>query len=197
VVDEKYFFISRKGARMNRVPIPVTLLILFLSVGVWSAQGAVDMFIKVEGIPGESKDSTHADEIDVLSWSWGMSQSGTMHTGGGGAGKVSIQDLSITKYVDKSTPKLMLACSKGEHIPEATLTVRKAGTDPVEFLVITLTDVLVTSVSTGGSGGEDRLTENVTLNFGKVDVTYTESKPDGSKETHPPYRWDIVAEKEY
>ncbi len=127
---------------------------------------AVDMFIKVGDIEGESTDDKHGKEIDVLAWSWGMSQSGTTHMGGGGgAGKVNVQDLSLTKYVDSSTNALMKACCDGTHYPEAKLTVRKAGKDALEYIKLSLKEVIVTSVSTGGSGGEDRLTENVTLNF--------------------------------
>ena len=89
---------------------------------------AVDMSIKIGDLEGESKITDHKDEIDVLAWSWGASQSGTFHTGsGGGAGKVNVQDISFTKWVDKSTPNLMRACSNGKHFSEATLTVRKAG----------------------------------------------------------------------
>ena len=142
---------------------------------------AVDMFIKIGSIKGEAVDHKHKDEIDVLSWSWGMSQSGSMHVGGGGgSGKVNMQDLSFTKYIDKSSANLMLACCKGDHIDEALLTVRKSGGKPVEYLKIQLKDLLITSVSTGGSGGEDRLTENVTLNFGQVQVDYQPQKKDGS-----------------
>ena len=105
----------------------------------------------------------HTEEIDVLAWSWGLSQSGTFASGGGGgAGKVNAQDLSITKYVDKASPELLLACSNGKHIKDAVLSIRKAGESPLEYLTITLEKVLVSSVSTGGTGGEDRLTENVT-----------------------------------
>ena len=155
---------------------------------------AVDMFIKIGDVEGESADKTHAKEIDVLAWSWGMSQSGSMHVGGGGgAGKVSIQDLSLTKWVDKSSPNLMMACSSGKHYPEAKLTIRKAGGEnPVEYMIITLKEVLVSSISTGGSGGEDRLTENVTLNFGQVLVDYQPQKQDGSKDGGPiKYGWNI------
>jgi len=156
---------------------------------------AVDQFIKIGDIKGESQDSKHGGEIDVLAWSWGMSQSGDMHMGGGGgAGKVSVQDVSLTKYVDKSSPVLMQACSDGSQYKEATLVVRKAGKTPLEYLIITMNDVIVTSVSTGGSGGEDRLTENVTLNFSAVKVDYQEQKADGSKEGGPvKYGWDIAA----
>ncbi len=155
---------------------------------------AVDMFIKIGDIQGESRDKAHKGEIDVLAWNWGMTQSGTMHTGGGGgAGKVNIADLSLTKYVDKSSPNLMTACSTGKHYPQAKLTVRKAGGDnPVEYLTITLKEVLVSSLSTGGSGGEDRLTENLSLNFGQVQVEYQTQKEDGSKDGGPiKYGWSI------
>ena len=142
---------------------------------------AVDMFLKIDGVDGEAVDHAHGGEIDVLAWSWGMSQSGSMHTGsGGGAGKVSVQDVSITKYIDKSSPNLIKTCCTGKHYPEAKITVRKAGDKPVEYYIITMTDVLVTSISTGGSGGEDRLTENVSLNFAKVKVEYTPQAKDGS-----------------
>jgi type VI secretion system secreted protein Hcp len=142
---------------------------------------SADMFLKIEGVKGESVDHAHADEIDVLAWSWGMTQSGSMHVGGGGgAGKVAVQDISVTKYVDTSSPNLINTCCTGKHYPEATLTVRKAGDNPVEYMIIKMTDVLITSISTGGSGGEDRLTENVSLNFAKVEVIYTPQAKDGS-----------------
>jgi type VI secretion system secreted protein Hcp len=155
---------------------------------------AVDIFIKIGDIKGESQDKTHKDEIEVLNWSWGMSQSGNMHTGtGGGAGKVSIQDLSLTKYVDKATPNLMMHCSSGKHVPKVTLTVRKAGGDTqVEYLIINLEEVLISSLSTGGSGNDDRLIENITLNFAKVTVDYQPQKADGTKEGGPiKYGWNI------
>lgn len=159
---------------------------------------AVDMFIKIGDIKGESLDDSHRDEIDVLAWSWGMSQSGTTHMGGGGgSGKVAIQDLSVTKYVDKASPNLMKFCSNGGHIEEAKLTVRKAGGAPLEYIIITMKQVIVTSVSTGGSGGEDRLTENVTLNFAKVKYEYQPQKADGSKDGGAiPYGWNIASNKE-
>lgn len=110
-----------------------------------------------------------------------MSQSGTTHAGtGGGAGKVNVQDLSLTKYVDKSSPVLMMAACTGKHYKEALLTVRKAGETPLEYLKITMKEVIVSAVSTGGSGGEDRLTENVTLNFAEFKVEYKPQKADGT-----------------
>lgn len=144
---------------------------------------AVDMFMKIKTIEGESTDKAHKKEIDVLSWSWGMSQSGTTHVGGGGgSGKVSVNDLSFTKYVDASSNALMLGCCTGEHYDEAQLTVRKAGKDPLEYIKITMKEVIITSVSTGGSGGEDRLTENVTLNFAEFKFEYQPQSAKGGKE---------------
>jgi type VI secretion system secreted protein Hcp len=155
---------------------------------------AVDMFIKIESVDGESKDKSHGKEIDVLAWSWGMSNSGSAHVGGGaGAGKVNVQDLSFTKYVDSASPKLMLSCCDGHHYKEATLVVRKAGDKPVEYIKVKMEELIITSISTGGSGGEDRLTENVTLNFAKVHVDYVPQDAKGGAGTAIPMSWDIAA----
>ena len=154
---------------------------------------AMDMFIKIGALKGESRHSVHKTEIDVLAWSWGLSNSGSAQVGGGaGAGKVNVQDLSFTKYLDKSSPDLMLAACNGKHYDKAVLTVRKAGEQPLEYLLITMEDLIVTSVSTGGSGGEDRLTENVTLNFAKVKVAYKEQTPTGGVGDKPEMGWDIA-----
>ena len=134
---------------------------------------AVDMFIKIKGVAGESEDNDHKGENDVLAWSWGMSQSGTMHVGGGGgSGKAAFQDLGITKWVDKGSVTLMQACAKGTHIESANLIVRKAGDKPLEYIKLDMKELIVSSISTGGSGGEDRLTENVSLNFREWKMTY-------------------------
>jgi len=156
---------------------------------------ALDMFLKIEGeIEGESKDSVHANAIDVLAFSWGMSQSGSFHTGGGGgAGKASFQDLSVTKYIDNSSAVLMLYCANGDHFPSAEIIVRKAGKDPLEYYKIKMNKVLITSVSTGGSGGEDRLTENISLNFESVELEYSKQKADGTGEPAKEFKWDIGA----
>lgn len=142
---------------------------------------AMDMFLKLDDVKGESTDSKHKDEVDVLSWSWGMSQSGTTHMGGGGgSGKVAVQDISVTKHVDKGSPVLALACMTGKHFKQGLLTIRKAGDKPLEYLKIKMDEVIITSISHGGSGGEDRLTETISLNFAKVGFVYTPQKPDGS-----------------
>jgi type VI secretion system secreted protein Hcp len=157
---------------------------------------AFDMFLKLDGIKGESADHKHKESIDVLAWSWGASQSGTMHMGGGGgAGKVNVQDLSITKYIDKASPTLLLHCCNGKHIKKGTLTVRKAGEKPLEYLVMELEDILVSAISPGGAGGEDRLTESVSLNFAKFKYTYKEQKADGSGGPEVEAQWNIKQNK--
>jgi type VI secretion system secreted protein Hcp len=155
---------------------------------------AVDMFLNLDGVKGESQDKSHTKEIDILGWSWGMSNSGSAHVGGGaGSGKVSVQDLSVTKYLDSSSAQIMLSCCEGTHFGSALLTVRKAGGDkPVEYLTIKLQEVLITSVSTGASGGDDRLTENVTLNFAKVKVEYLPQEAKGGKGNMIPFGWNIA-----
>ena len=135
---------------------------------------AIDMFIKIGQIEGESRDAAHAGEMDVLAYSLGFSNSGTTHVGGGaGAGKANAQDLSFTTYVSKASLPLFTAVCTGKIFPAATLTVRRAGATPIEFLKIRMEDVLVSSDSSGGSGGEDRLTENYSLNYARIIFTYT------------------------
>jgi type VI secretion system secreted protein Hcp len=150
------------------------------------------MFLKLDGIKGESGDAKHKDEIHIESVSWGLNQSGAHGTGGGGgAGKVHVHDISVTKFLDKSTPDLMLHCCNGKHIKEGLLTVRKAGEKPVEYLKIKLFDILISGVQESGHGTGDLLSENVTLNFAKFQVEYTEQKADGTAGTTFPMGWDI------
>jgi len=156
---------------------------------------AMDMYMVLENISGESKDKIYGPKkaIDVLAWSWGMSQSGSFHSGGGGgAGKVNVQDLSFTKWVDNSSPTLMQHIATGKHIAKGTLIVRKAGGTPLEYIKIKLNDVMVASLTTGGSGGEDRLTENVTLNFAEVEFDYVPQKSDGSGGTEVEFKYNIA-----
>src|SRR5215210_7453358 len=109
---------------------------------------ADSIFAKIGTIKGESRDTKHKDEVEVLSWSWGVSQTGTTAPGGGGGkGKASFHDFNFTHHLDKASPVLMKACVTGEHIKQATITVRKAGKGQHDYLIVTMTDVLVTSVS--------------------------------------------------
>lgn len=158
---------------------------------------AVDYFLKIDGIEGESQDHKHKGEIDVESWSWGESQSGT-HSGGGGggAGKVSMQDFHFVMKINKSTPKLLLACATGQHIAKAVLVCRKAGTDQQEFLKVTFSDLLVSSYQTGGSSHGDIVpTDQISLNFAKIEFEYKEQKPDGTLGGTVKAGYDLKANK--
>ena len=143
---------------------------------------AVDYFLKIEGIEGESQDSKHKGEIDLHSWSWGETQIGSSSIGGGGgAGRVSMQDFHFVMGVNKSSPKILLACATGEHIKSATLTCRKAGKEQQEYLKIKMSDCLISSFQTGGSGGSDIIpVDQISLNFAKIEYEYKEQKADGS-----------------
>lgn len=155
---------------------------------------AIDMFLKLGDIKGESRDEAHRDEIDITEWAWGMSQTGSMHTGtGGGAGKVNIANLNLKKPLDKSSPNLMMACASGKHYSEARLVVRKAGgASPVEYLVITLKEVMVASYSTGAENAGDELHDSIALNFATVEVSYQPQKADGAKDGGPvKFGWNI------
>jgi type VI secretion system secreted protein Hcp len=135
---------------------------------------AVDMFIKIDGIPGESPDAKHKDEIQVESWSWGVANTGNMGVGsGGGAGKGTSSDLTFNHYLDKASPILFLSCISGKHIPTAQLTLRKAGEKAQEYFTMKLTDLLVTNVQVGGNGADLKgPVESVSLNFTKYEVDY-------------------------
>jgi len=143
---------------------------------------AVDYFLKLDGIQGESKDDKHKDEIHLDSWSFGESNTGTFAGGGGGgAGKVTMNDFTFVKHTDKSGPKLFLACADGEHIKSAVLTCRKAGKDQQEYYKVTMNDCLISSYNTAGSGGGDVVpTEQITLNFAHIKIEYKEQKDDGT-----------------
>lgn len=142
---------------------------------------AVDYFLKIDGIDGESTDKAHKGEIDVMSWSWGESNAGSSSAGGGGgAGKVSMQDFHFVMQVNKASPKLMLACATGDHVKEATLVCRKAGGDQQEYMKIKLSEVLVSSYQTGGSAGDVIPIDQISLNFSEIEVEYKPQKADGS-----------------
>lgn len=153
----------------------------------------VDMFLKLDGIKGESQDAKHKDEIQIESFSWGLAQVGSFgHGSGGGAGKVNVQDITISKQVDKASPELMLACCNGKHIANGLITVRKAGEKPLEYLKIKINDILVSGVSTGGSSHGDIPTESLTLNFAKFQVEYQPQKKDGTADGGPVMMgWDV------
>src|ERR1700750_2579086 len=141
---------------------------------------ATEIFAKIGDIKGESPDSKHKDEIDVLSFAWGVANTGPTSTGGGGGGgKAIFQDLLIVHNIDNATPALLLACATGRHINEATISHRKAGPNQQDYLIVKLSDVTITSVSQTGT--EDHpYAESVTLKYAKVDLHYRTQRPDGS-----------------
>jgi len=143
---------------------------------------AVDYFLKIAGIEGESNASKHKGEIELDSWSFGGTQTGTEHfAGGGGMGKFSAQDFHFTMKLSKASPKLFQACAVGEHVKDATLVARKAGEEQQEYYRITFSDCLVSSYQQGGAVRSDLIpTDHASLSFGKIEIEYTEQKPDGS-----------------
>jgi len=157
----------------------------------------VDYFLKIDGIEGESQDHKHKNEIELESWSWGATNSGSMaHGGGGGAGKVNMQDFHFVMKCNKASPKLMLANAGGDHIKSAVLTCRKAGKDQQEFLKVTLSDFLVSSYQTGGSGQSDVIpVDQISLNFSKIEVEYKGQKADGTLEGAVKAGWDLKSNK--
>ena len=151
---------------------------------------AVDSFLKLGDIKGESKDAAHAGEIDVLSWSWGVSQTGSMSAGGGGgAGKANFSDLSFMHALDKASPVLMKACATGDHIKEGTFVSRKAGKGQQDYLIIKMKEVFVTSVQPSGSS--EHPMESVSLTFGHVDLEYKPQKADGTLDAGVHFIYDI------
>jgi len=142
---------------------------------------AVDYFLKIDGIEGESHDSKHKGEIEVQSFSWGATNAGSMaQGGGGGAGKVNMQDFHFTTFASKASPKLMLACASGQHIPSAEFTARKAGKDQQEYLKVKFTDILISSFQTGGSGGSVNPSDQCSFNFTKIEHEYKEQLETGA-----------------
>lgn len=158
---------------------------------------AVDMFLKIDGIPGESTDSSHKDEIDVLSSTWGESQP-AMPGGPGGisAAKVVMEDFHFSMRLNRASPKIFLACASGARIRNAILAVRRAGPNPVEFLKWTFTDVTVASYQTTSNVPPGELpTDQFSLRFGKIEMEYYPVKPDGSLDTSIKAGWDLQANK--
>jgi len=156
---------------------------------------AVDMFLKLDLVPGESKDLKYPDTIEILSFSWGANQQGAYNTGtGGGAGKVHVQEPLFTHFVDKSSTVLFQMCANGKHIPKGEFIARRAGADGKQQVYYNLKfeDLIVSSVHLNGShGGEDRMTESFALNFRKFEVVYTTQDNKGIPQPGNPVKWDM------
>ena len=156
----------------------------------------VDYFLKLDGIDGESTDDRHKGEIEVLSWSWGATNAGAGATGGGGgAGKVSMQDFHFTASSSKASPQLFLSTATGKHHKEAVLVVRKGGKEQAEYYKVTMSDVLISSYSAAGSQGGELPTEEVSLNFAKIEFSYTPQGADGRAGTPVTACYDLKSNK--
>ena len=134
---------------------------------------AVDMFLKITDVKGESKDKGHPGEVEIESFSWGATQLGTSsHGTGAGAGKVSMNDFNFVMRINSASPTLFLYCANGKHLKEAKLTCRKAGEKPQDFLLVTMNDVLISSYQTGGSNGGEVPMDQISLNYSKIEIDY-------------------------
>jgi type VI secretion system secreted protein Hcp len=154
---------------------------------------ATDIFAKLGDIKGESLDDKHKDEIELLSWSWGVTNPVTFAGSGAGQGKAHFHDLSFTHKIDKASPVLMQACATGVHLKEATITHRKAGKGQQEFLIIKMNDVIITAMA--DSESNDGSTETVSLAFAKIDIDYRPQKADGSLDAGIHFKYDLKANK--
>ena len=153
------------------------------------AEAAVDAFLKLDGIPGETTSKGHENEIEVFSWSWGMARTSVVSMGRNTAGKPCVSELHLMKAMDKATPLLMANLMSGMVIPKGKLTLRKAGEGPsssLDFMVIEMSQVLVSSVQESGSSGGDLPMESISLNFASAKATYTPQKADGTGGTPIP-----------
>ena len=163
-----------------------------------SASAAFNIYLLLDNIKGEVTDVEFRDQINVLSWSEGGSNLSTIGSSGGGAGKVNFEALTIVKRIDSSSTELRLRMAQGVDIQSAVLSVvRNSGPNSKSntFFKIEMTDVLVTSVSAGGSAGSDELTETITLVFGTIKWTYTPQLPNGSAGSDIETGWDLATNK--
>lgn len=157
---------------------------------------AVDFFVKLDGIDGESQDDVHKNEIHVDSFTFGVTNAGTGGVNlGSGAARSNVQDFHFTKGTDMASPNLFIACCTGKHIPTATITIRKAGENPMEYLIYNLTEVFVSSHNTSGHDGSGVAQESFSLNCSKVEINYTPQNADGSAGAKITKTYDIKANK--
>ena len=173
---------------------------LIYALPLVAVHGAFDMFLKIDGVAGESTDDKHKEWIEVLSFSHGVSQPSLATQSSGGARATSPsqhQNLTILKTLDKSSPKLALYCCNGTHVRELSLEFCKAGGDGQKYMVYRLYDVLVTSIRPSGeaSGTGTLPLEEVSFNYGKIEWTYTVMKPDGSPSGDIKASWDMSSNK--
>jgi type VI secretion system secreted protein Hcp len=159
---------------------------------------AVDMFLKLDGIMGESLDDKHKDEIVLESFSWGLSNPGAHNiASGAGAGRASFQDLHFTSKVSVASPKLMLHCATGEHIKTGQITFRRTDAQReggFEFLFYKFDNILITSIQEAGDTGGLPV-DSVSIAFQKVNIEYKPQTPAGGVGTAVDFAWDLAANK--
>lgn len=157
---------------------------------------AVDYFLKLDGIDGESVDDKHKSWIQLLSWSWGGSQTSSVSgTGGSGAGKASLQDLAITTHFDKATPKLYKSMLLGTHTPNGHIECVKAGADGKPYLKIDLKEMFVSSLQTGGSSGEEIPIVSITFTYNEIKVDYYQQDEKGNVASTGAITYNLKANK--
>jgi type VI secretion system secreted protein Hcp len=153
---------------------------------------AIDYFLEIDGIKGESPDGKHKDKIQLESWSWGATQSGSSDAGGGGgAGKVNMQDFSFAMRMNKASPLLFLSCANGKHIAKAQLICRKAGEKQQEYLKVHFEDLLISSYQTGGAAGQEIPIDSISFNFAKIKFEYAPQDAKGALGTPVIHGWDL------
>jgi type VI secretion system secreted protein Hcp len=157
---------------------------------------AESMWIKIDGCKGEATDEEHKDEIDIQSFSWGMSHPVSSSGTGQSMGESSASDLSVMKLVDRASPNLMKFCMNAKVFPEVLLTCRKRGETPIDYMKIKMKNALISSVQNSGAAEGGPLSESVSFAFTAVEVEYTPQKDDGSADGAVTMKWDYAKNKE-
>ena len=186
--------VPRLKVKVRLVALPIAMSMLFLGASLANAD---DIFLQIEGIEGGSVDNEFRGAIEALEWSWGVTQDSSnadATAGRAGAGRANVHDLRFTHYLDSATPRLYEICATGRAVENARLTVRKLGGPgiPPEYVVIDLKNVYVTSINTGGEGGEDRTTEEVSLSFSAFQFSYKRLDRNGKLIQNSPFGWDLA-----
>jgi type VI secretion system secreted protein Hcp len=154
------------------------------------------MWLKMDGCKGEAADDKHKEEIIVVGWNWGMTHPVAFRGGGRSGGETTVQELTVSKFVDKASPNLMKYCLNAKSLGEVVLTARKRGENPIDYLKIKMKDAIVSSVSATGTDGGELPMESVALAFEKVEVEYMKQKPDGTPDGAVTLKWNIKENKE-
>ena len=154
----------------------------------------VDYFFKIDTVPGDSHDAHHPNEIEIISFSWGESSATPLPASGAGAGKVQIEDVHFAAVTSSASPKLMLLCANGKHVPSAVLVARHPGSSQQEYLKLTLSDVTVSTYHVASAG--DVPFDEVSLRFAKVQIDFRPQKANGTLGAAVHAGWDVKLNKQ-